>query len=133
MADTNILVNLDRCIGCWTCSLSCKVGNQLDDDVYYQTVRTLGNGDGIDRPAGVWPNLTMSWLPVWGGDCTKCAPLVARGENPYCVRSCPCDAITYGEAFYGELDRLQGDGFRVFKLPSWENARDDVTYAGKRR
>ena len=27
-----MLVDLDRCIGCWTCAMACKVGNHLADD-----------------------------------------------------------------------------------------------------
>lgn len=133
MKDTNILVNLDRCIGCWTCSLACKVGNQLPDKDFRLTVRTLGDGAGIDSPAGTWPNLRMSWIPVWGASCTKCAPLVAEGLDPYCVRSCPCNAISYGEGTQGRKQELQDQGFHVFTLPAWEASRKDVTYAEKRK
>ena len=31
MADATILVDLQRCTGCWTCAMSCMVGNRLDD------------------------------------------------------------------------------------------------------
>ena len=35
-----MLVNLGRCVGCWTCAMSCKMGNHLPDDEYRVAVRT---------------------------------------------------------------------------------------------
>ena len=44
MTEKTILFNLQRCTGCWTCSLACKVGNKLPDDEFWLTVRTQGSG-----------------------------------------------------------------------------------------
>ena len=54
-----MLVDLERCIGCWTCAMGCKVGNHLADDEYRVEVKTHGSGAGIDRPAGVYPELHL--------------------------------------------------------------------------
>ena len=59
-----MLVDIDRCIGCWTCAMGCKVGNHLEDDEYRVEVETHGSGQGIDRPEGVYPDLHMWWQPV---------------------------------------------------------------------
>lgn len=131
MADSRILVNLQRCTGCWTCSLACKVGNDLDDKVFWQTVRTLGSGEGIDRPAGTWPDLHMSWMPVWSESCTKCPSRIKEGSLPYCVYNCPNAALTFGEEVDGEVERLRSEGFRVFELPAWEKSKDGIVYASK--
>ena len=44
-----MLVDVDRCIGCWTCAMACKVGNHLEDDEYRVEVETHGSGAGIDK------------------------------------------------------------------------------------
>ena len=130
--EKTILVDLQRCIGCWTCSLACKVGNNLPDEEFFLTVRTLGSGEGIDRPAGIWPNLHMSWQPIWSTKCIKCPGRLAAGEKPYCVNSCPCGALTIGDEAAAKADELREKGFRFFKLPAWDNSKEDVLYAEKK-
>lgn len=137
MTQPTILINLQRCTGCWTCSLACKVGNQLGDDEWWQYVKTLGSGAGIDRPAGVWPNLSMSWIPVHTPDCTLCGERTEEGLEPYCVYSCTNDAMTYGDlddpqsAVALKVEELRVRGFRIFKLPEWERTRPEIMYASK--
>ena len=132
MNEKTILVDLQRCIGCWTCSLACKVGNNLPDEEFWLTVRTLGSGEGIDRPAGTWPNLHMSWQPVWTSKCVKCPSRVKAGELPYCVNSCPCDALSIGEAAAAKQEELRERGFRFFEMPAWEKTKEGVVYAEKK-
>ena len=131
MDEKTILVNLQRCTGCWTCSLACKVGNNLPDEEFWMTVRTQGSGEGIDRPAGVWPNLRMSWIPIWSTKCVRCPARIAEGENPYCVNCCPNGALTVGAEAEAELENLRQKGFRIFTLPAWENSAKNVVYASK--
>ena len=130
--EKTILVDLQRCIGCWTCSLACKVGNNLPDEEFWLTVRTQGSGEGIDRPAGTWPNLHMSWIPIWSQSCVKCPSRIAKGDKPYCVNSCPCGALTIGEAAAAKKEELRDRGFRFFELPAWEKSKDNVLYAEKK-
>ena len=130
--EKTILVDLQRCIGCWTCSLACKVGNNLPDEEFWLTVRTQGSGEGIDRPAGTWPNLHMSWIPIWSQSCVKCPSRIAKGDKPYCVNACPCDALTIGEAAAAKKEELRDRGFRFFELPAWEKSKDNVLYAEKK-
>lgn len=138
MAQPTILINLDRCTGCWTCAMACKIGNRLSDDTWWSTVRTLGSGEGIDRPAGVWPNLKMSWIPVMSESCVMCSGRTSQGELPYCVHNCPTEAMTYGDsddkdsAVSLKENELRERGFRLFALPSWENSRTGILYASKR-
>ena len=130
-----MLVDLQRCIGCWTCSMACKVGNGLEDDDYRVTVRTNGSGAGIDRPQGIYPNLRMSWQPIYQKSCTFCAQRVADGKQQYCVMDCPTNALAWGddadpESLYcQELKRCHDLHYHLFELPAREGTRANVTYA----
>lgn len=132
---TGIMVDLERCIGCWTCSMACKMGWKLEDEDYRVIVRTNGSGVGIDRPQGVYPDLKMSWQPIFNNDCTFCAPRVAEGYEPYCVYNCPTKALAFGDPndessdFTTELNRCKDMNFNVFSLPDYENSHDNITYA----
>ena len=94
-------------------------------------MRTLGSGEGIDRPAGTWPELHMSWMPIWSRKCIKCAPRTADGKLPYCVNSCPNGALSFGDDVAARTEELKAQGFRIFHLPAWENSRDGIIYASK--
>lgn len=131
MADSKIFVDLQRCTGCWTCSMACKVGNDLPDGDFRQTIRTLGSGEGIDRPAGTWPDLHESWIPIWSKACTKCPERIKDGAEPYCVYNCPNGALSFGEQANAKMDEFRAKGFRIWQLPSWENSKDGIFYASK--
>ena len=117
--------------------MACKIGNKLPDDVWWQTVRTLGSGEGIDRPGGKWPNLHMSWLPVYNEDCIMCKGRTAKGEEPFCTDCCPTQAMIYGDIDDPQselsqmIEKLRDRDFRLFRLPSWESSRDNIVYASK--
>jgi Fe-S-cluster-containing dehydrogenase component len=131
--EAKILVNLQRCIGCWSCAMACKEGNGLDDDTWWSTVRTLGDGNGIDRPAGIYPNLHMSWQPIWTKKCTFCGPRVKDGGEPYCAYNCPTFAITFGEdAVAKEEEKLRDEGFKIFAMEPWEDTKSGIEYASKK-
>lgn len=126
-----MLVNLNRCTGCWACSMACKSINKLEDDEFWVTVRTNGSGSGIDRPQGQWPNLTMSWIPIWSKQCIVCAQRQAEGKQPFCVECCPTHALTYGDEAEAKIEELRDQGFEIFELPAYENSRSGVVYARK--
>jgi Fe-S-cluster-containing dehydrogenase component len=135
-----IHIDLNRCIGCWTCSMACKMGNALADDEYRLTVRTLGNGRGIDRPAGIYPDLHMEWQPVYTKACTMCAGRTGEGKSelPYCVYDCPTGALAFGDAddaksaYCAAVERCRDAGADIFALASYEDSKSGVTYASRR-
>ena len=77
-------INLHRCIGCRTCTISCKMENQVADGL--QRVRVLNPEETTvyDVPTGTYPALSMTWTPV---PCQHC------DEAP-CVAVCPTGATT---------------------------------------
>jgi molybdopterin-containing oxidoreductase family iron-sulfur binding subunit len=78
-----MVVDLDRCIGCWTCAVACKQENNVPEGLYYLRILTVG-GDGIDKPAGTFPDLSLAYQST---NCFHC-------DNPPCVKACPV-AATY--------------------------------------
>lgn len=78
-----------RCIGCQTCTVACKVENNLPQKMWWNRVLTFG-GEHIDTPAGSFPHCEMSYRTV---ACQHC-------ENPACVKACPVGA-TYKDAETG--------------------------------
>ncbi len=132
-----ILVDLERCVGCWTCSMACKMGWSLEDEEYRLFVRTLGSGAGIDRPQGVYPDLKMSWQPIYQKSCTFCAPRVADGDKPFCSCSCPTNAISFGDPadensdIAKEMKRCKDMKYRIFEMPAYEGSKANISYATK--
>jgi Fe-S-cluster-containing dehydrogenase component len=114
------------------------MGNDLADDEYRVVVRTLGSGTGIDRPAGVYPNLKMSWMPVYNKGCVFCAPRIAEGKEPFCSYNCPTEALSFGDKddqtsdYAVNVARVRDAGYHVFELPGWENSKSNITYASKK-
>lgn len=75
MKKKTIVIDLDRCIGCYSCEVSCKMENNIDLGVYYNKVLTIG-------PTGKFPDLEMYFLPSL---CQSC-------DDAPCVAVCPTGA-----------------------------------------
>jgi molybdopterin-containing oxidoreductase family iron-sulfur binding subunit len=76
-----MIINLDRCIGCQTCSNACKMENNVPMGMLWNRVITVGT-DVIDGAVGVYPHLTREFRPM---ACQHC-------ENPPCLLVCPVGA-----------------------------------------
>ena len=70
-----IVVDLDRCIGCFSCEVSCKAENDINVGEYWNKVI-------IEGPHGTFPDIEQYWLPTM---CQQC-------ENAHCVNVCPTGA-----------------------------------------
>lgn len=84
-----IAINTKRCIGCHTCSVKCKIENNVPNGIWWNQTRTVG-GEEMDTPSGEWPNTTMYYETI---QCMHC-------DNPACVRVCPVGA-TYKDSETG--------------------------------
>ncbi|MCB8814813.1 4Fe-4S dicluster domain-containing protein [Desulfosporosinus shakirovi] len=75
MARYAMVIDTRSCIGCHSCTVACRVHNNLPVDMIYNPVTTVG-------PTGVYPNLHMAHIPLL---CMHC-------EQTPCVNSCPTGA-----------------------------------------
>ena len=83
MSRFGLVIDLDRCIGCHSCEISCKNENNVILGSYWNKVLHRG-------PVGTWPDLEEYYLP---SQCMQC-------ENAPCVSVCPTGA-SYRDAETG--------------------------------
>ncbi|MBT8341331.1 MAG: 4Fe-4S dicluster domain-containing protein [Desulfatitalea sp.] len=76
-----MVIDIQRCIGCHTCAMTCKVENNLPAKNWWNRVLTVG-GKQMDTPKGIFPNVQMSYITQ---ACQHCG-------NPACVKVCPTQA-----------------------------------------
>ena len=104
MTHKTLVIDLDRCIGCFACEMACKQENNVPLGVHYNKVLSIG-------PMGKFPDLTQYFLPTVCQHC-KDAP---------CVKVCPTGA-TYqtedGKHWFVWYDdsRSVGEKVRLAKL-----------------
>ena len=75
MAHYTLLIDLQRCIGCYSCNVACKQENGVPPGQNWNEVFTVG-------PVGEFPNVQAYFLPR---PCMHC-------DNPACVAVCPTGA-----------------------------------------
>ena len=85
-----LLVNLERCYGCFTCEVACQQEHQLPATEKWIRVQTIGPHQVDGEPA-------MDFVPMAGDDCDLCAQRVSAGDQPACVSACPGRALIYGD------------------------------------
>ena len=93
-----LVIDLERCIGCCTCVIACKVENGLEIGSGVR-VETIG-GAHKDTPAGKFPLLSMHYLPML---CMHC-------DQPPCLEACPVTAISKREDGIVLIDENKCDG-----------------------
>ena len=81
MAQFVIATDLNRCVGCLACSVSCKVANGVNVGDFWLKVLRIGPNP-IAGGSGQWPDVEHYYLPV---QCQHCA-------DPECVKVCPTGA-----------------------------------------
>lgn len=86
MTHYGMAIDLNRCFGCQTCAVACKMANNLPKNVSYNRVLTT-TGEQLDSASGNFPNCELSFLPV---QCQHC-------EDPACMDVCPTGATSKDE------------------------------------
>ncbi len=69
-----MVIDLRRCIGCHSCSVACKVENDVPLSVFRSWVKVVMKGH--------YPNVSKAFLPSL---CNNC-------DEPICLRNCPVEA-----------------------------------------
>lgn len=69
-----MVIDLQKCVGCIACTISCIAENRLPPGVVYRPV--------IDEEIGTYPNVSRRFLPK---PCMQC-------DNPPCTPVCPVNA-----------------------------------------
>ncbi|WP_254769120.1 4Fe-4S dicluster domain-containing protein [Salinilacihabitans rarus] len=69
-----MVIDLQKCVGCESCTVACKAENRTPPGVSYNVV--------LERETGTYPNVTRTNVPR---PCMQC-------ENPPCVQVCPVSA-----------------------------------------
>lgn len=98
--DGLVVQDQDKCIGCKMCTWSCPYGHP-------QYLEELGKA----------------------GKCDGCADLLAKGQNPTCVDSCPMRAIEFGDI--DELQEKYGDLPSLKELPDPKITKPSITMTVK--
>ena len=75
MTRNAIVVDLNRCIGCFGCEIACKQENDVALGQYWGKVTPVG-------PNGTFPKIEQYWLPTM---CQQCV-------NAPCIDICPTGA-----------------------------------------
>ena len=96
-----LVIDLERCIGCHTCAMACKLENGIEQGSWIKVI-TVG-GDGMDTAGGRYPNLSMYYQPT---PCMHCA-------EPPCIDACPLGAIYRRDDGIVLVDRGRCDGCQL--------------------
>lgn len=122
-----MVVDTQRCIGCSTCALACKVENNVPNGIWWNRVLTVG-GSEIDTPELRNGHLQMSYLTL---ACQHC-------ENAPCVKVCPVGATYKREdgVVMQDYDRCIGCRYCMVACPytgvrqfNWEEPQYEVDHA----
>lgn len=85
MVQWGMVIDVEKCVTCQTCSIACKVNNKTPSGVFFNQTN--------DYERGEYPSVKRTFLPV---QCNHC-------DDPACVSVCPADA-TFKDPDHGIVD-----------------------------
>jgi molybdopterin-containing oxidoreductase family iron-sulfur binding subunit len=89
-----MVIDLKKCVGCYTCTVACNVENKLPPGVIYRDMK--------EEEFGKYPNVSLNIIPR---PCLQC-------DNPPCVRVCPVRATWKSADGIVEVDYMRCVGCR---------------------
>lgn len=107
-----IAIDKRRCIGCNTCSIACKMQNNIPDGMLWNRVLTEGC-ELYDDAQGSYPNLARTYVPI---ACQHC-------DNAACERACPTGATHTDDKGRVQIDYDKCIGCRMCMAACPYNAR----------
>ncbi len=102
MSKIALVIDISRCIGCRTCTVACKMENNVPLGINRMRVFNPQGSMYFDKPVGAYPNLKMYWTPV---PCQHC-------EEAPCIKSCPSGALQKRADGIVTLDKTKCTGCR---------------------
>ena len=101
MSRFGMVIDLRKCVGCQTCTISCKVANFVPPGIFWNGVQ--------DYEVGEYPDVQRLFLPTL---CMHCA-------NAPCKEVCPSGATVQREdgIIYVDYDKCLGCGYCVVACP----------------
>lgn len=113
------VIETDRCVGCRSCMVSCKMENHVVDNEFRIRILNADNSYINDKPKGSFPHLSESWLPV---PCQHCS-------NAPCVEVCPTTASYTNEQGVVLIDKAKciGCHYCMWACPYDARFSDDRT------
>ncbi|MCD8316607.1 MAG: 4Fe-4S dicluster domain-containing protein [Eggerthellaceae bacterium] len=102
-----IVTDLNRCVGCLSCTVACKSANDVPVGNFWTKVLRIG--PILKTGATQCPDVEMYFLPM---GCQHC-------ENPECVEVCPTGASSKNDDGTVEIDKSKciGCQFCVMSCP----------------
>lgn len=118
------VIDLEKCIGCNSCTIACKQHNAQPDGTWWNRVFTPGSTEHLTPPE----KGKEYFLPV---TCQHCA-------NPPCVKVCPVDATYSAEdgVVLIDFERCIGCRYCISACPygvrqfNWEDPKKTIEKAG---
>ena len=104
-----LLVDLDRCTGCYACEVACAEWHNVPVDKKWIYVKTIG-------PELVNGKLRTDFVPVINEGCNLCQERWQQNLSPLCVATC----LTQAMRFVQDREALEllssGKRYQIAKL-----------------
>jgi phenylacetyl-CoA:acceptor oxidoreductase 27-kDa subunit len=107
MTKWGMVIDLHRCIGCYSCTIACRQEHYVPRGIYLNRV--------LIAEKGAYPTITKTIMPV---QCNHCA-------DPACVKVCPTGATTQREDGIVFVDdkKCVGCGYCAVACPYQQRTR----------